>query len=576
MKRLFFLLCLTIMWACQENEEIILSERLLDTRSITTMTSPVFDWWDTTSVSLPGLANPVVLPWYNGANTQIPYYLLEEYEPKDGWEMVYNYCINYLPGELNKNYLIFYNKFTGILRIFYYNNNQIAPSSVSFWRFEITASTSMLNATGIWSMPMSERVSSPYVYVSNITSVPSKSISMGWNCFDVELAYDDQIINKNARFNINIYNIDKEKIKLSGDLQIETEGVIVTATSSSFPAWTRKSSKVAGDEAKGFLQKMLKKTSLNGKISSIVSGGVSSLVENGVGRLLGSIVGKKDNTYNSQVKLTSTGEVKINGELEALNLPNISTLMKNPMPGTRKQANDNFLPSYDLPLGVWSVEELPAVYLCPVRMWGLNGLSSQQSQGVYIGLVHQEDLLYYEPDSIKIKINPALLHLVEKYETKIEYVWTVKTSSPHNYSSEYNTMSGPRGYCAITTDTSVMLLPTSLTTYTFNPPSTTGKVGFRYCYFNYLPIQNNEIPLLLTGTTSFPPLQYNAAGYGALMEAIQKQTICCQITLTLYPKAPYDQTPVVLMRTYPVRYGGMDNNFRPDRWDLKRFVEKPL
>lgn len=244
------------------------------------------------------------------------------------------------------------------------------------------------------------------------------------------------------------------------------------------------------------------------------------------------------------------------------------------MPGTRKQVNDNFLPSYDLPLGVWSVEELPAVYLCPVRMWGLDKLGSQQGPDLYMGWVHQEDLLYYEPDSIKIKINPAVLHLVEKYETKIEYVWTVKTSSPHNYSSEYNTMSGPRGYCAITTDTSVMLLPTSLTTYTFNPPSTTGKVGFRYCYFNYLPIHNNEVFSLVDGTTSFPPLQYNGAGYGALMEAIQKQMICCQVTLTLYPKAPYDQTPVVLMRTYPVRYGGMDNNFQPDRWDLKRFVYK--
>lgn len=110
--------------ACEElSEEISIDDKIiardLYTRAIVPMTSPVFDWADTTNISLLGLNSPVILPWYNGANTQIPYYMLEDYKPEDGWEMVYNYCIDTPPGEINKSYLIFYNKFTGILRVFY-------------------------------------------------------------------------------------------------------------------------------------------------------------------------------------------------------------------------------------------------------------------------------------------------------------------------------------------------------------------------------------------------------------------------------------------------------------------------
>ena len=112
------------------------------------MISPVFEWWDTTSISLLGINSPVTLPWYNGASTQIPSYMLHNYRPEDGWEMVYNYCINTSPGEIGKNYIIFYNKLTGILRVFYYNNNNVTSASTTFWGINVSQTTSLLNAAG--------------------------------------------------------------------------------------------------------------------------------------------------------------------------------------------------------------------------------------------------------------------------------------------------------------------------------------------------------------------------------------------------------------------------------------------
>ena len=119
--------------ACQKPEEIEFSNggETPATRSITQNISPVFDWWDTTSVALPGVDIPVTLPWYNGSSTQIPYYMLDDYKPEDGWEMVYNYCIDTPPGEEGKYYLMFYNKFTGVLRVFYYNNHDVAAANIT-------------------------------------------------------------------------------------------------------------------------------------------------------------------------------------------------------------------------------------------------------------------------------------------------------------------------------------------------------------------------------------------------------------------------------------------------------------
>lgn len=91
---------LCVLCSCQDSlDEIIVNEKnSVLTRSITPTTSPVFEWWDTTSLALPGLSIPVTLPWYNGASTQIPSYMLTDYKPEDGWEMVYNYCISTPPG----------------------------------------------------------------------------------------------------------------------------------------------------------------------------------------------------------------------------------------------------------------------------------------------------------------------------------------------------------------------------------------------------------------------------------------------------------------------------------------------
>lgn len=135
--------------------------------------------------NVPGI---VVLPWYNGAASQLSYYIIYDHTKKEGWEMVYNFCTD--SNEFEKYYLMFYNKFTGILRVFYYNKNQVTSGSTTFWQLSFTKTTKLLNSVGYFTFPLSE-TGAQTTYTSNITNVDnSKAIFYGWNCFDVELAYD--------------------------------------------------------------------------------------------------------------------------------------------------------------------------------------------------------------------------------------------------------------------------------------------------------------------------------------------------------------------------------------------------
>lgn len=559
--------------ACQKAEEITLGDEgdMPLTRSITPGVSPVFDWWDTTSVALPGVDILVTLPWYNGSSTQIPYYMLDDYKPEDGWEMVYNYCIDTPPGEINKNYIIFYNKFRGILRVYYYNNNDVVAANQTFWRLEVIGSTSLFNAFGKICLPMFERVNNPAIYITNLTNLPSKAIARGWNCFDVELAYDEQLSQSNAHFNINLYNMTEGNIELDGDIDLKTEGTIVTHTSS-YPTWIGSASKAVGDGAKDYVEKKLAGTSLKNSITNIISGGVSSLVSGGAKFLLGSLVGKKESSYNSTVQLTTNGEMTLDGTFQVLTTSNVLPLANNLVPGCAKASDDSFLPAYDEPLGVWSLEEVPTLYVSPVKMWRLDELISEdKEQNLYRGIIHQENLVYFYPDSIKVKINPAILDAIEKYEIDVECVWKLETT----FSFLHNTVSGPRGDVLLYTDTTVFVTSTGL------PPikgggeyshMRDGKVGFTYCGFYNVVMTSKEYRLLQIGTTNYPLMQDNRDIFSRLQEAIDRGELYMKIIVTLYPKAPYNRTPIVSMRTFQVkRASDWDYNFQPPNWVMRKF-----
>lgn len=463
------------------------------------------------------------------------------------------------PGEENKSYLVFYNKLTGILRVFYYNNNDVIPADATFWRLEITQPTSLFNSSGPISLLMGERLNNPAIYVSNLTTVPSKSVARGWNCFDVELAYDNQLASKNAMFNIALYSIMVDNVELKGVIDFESTGTIVThvPSQSQTPGWINNASKVAGDGVKELVGGLFS--------SSLISGGVSSLVASGAKYLLGSFVAKNDNmsTFNSNVQLTTMGEVELEGTFESLSTPNVLPLANNPLPGCVKSSNDSFLPSYDEPLGVWAVDQLPVLYKVDDPLWCFSYLTSRYESDKRYQL-HQEQMYYFEPDSLKLSINPTVLEIIDNCSVEIRCVYVKKDKHPETYNPFGIKRTMGQDLCwgikgsneRLWNDSTVWIFDGNLSLkggsgtrrefvacdnsvegYLQNIFDTPSEFQ-QFCMFGSM----DNITYYLNQPSCYYP--------NDVEPRIERDKFYYKVTLTLYPKAPYDTDPIVLMRTF--------------------------
>ncbi|MCD8185023.1 MAG: hypothetical protein LUD68_00750, partial [Rikenellaceae bacterium] len=114
---------------------------------------------------------------------------------------------------------------------------------------------SILNAINLCTMPLDHKEESSSAYTTNITStLPAKAIKMGWNCFDVQLAYDDQYTGTSGPeqiLKVSTYDSSTSNITLNGDIELNTEGTIITTNSKNpFNSVSKSASTMVGDYAK--------------------------------------------------------------------------------------------------------------------------------------------------------------------------------------------------------------------------------------------------------------------------------------------------------------------------------------
>lgn len=190
--------------SCNENfGNVNIEKDLLQTRSVSQNVSSVFDWESITSIILPEYGN-TILPWYNATESNIPYYIIKDYKKADGWEMVYNFCNDPVLAKKGKYYLMFYNKLTGILRVFYYNIYNVTSANTTLWKIGFNSQCALINSIDHFTLPANNRTTS-FAYITNMLDLPSKAIAKGWNCFDVELCYDPQYSSKEIKMSIGVY-----------------------------------------------------------------------------------------------------------------------------------------------------------------------------------------------------------------------------------------------------------------------------------------------------------------------------------------------------------------------------------
>ncbi len=542
----YIYIVLFILCSCSTDEQCLMSDNLVAdkviTKAITQSTSPTFDWEDTPFIMLDGYGSQI-LPWYNATDTTIPTELLEDYKKEDGWEMVYNLCT---PSDLTtygKYYLIFYNKLRGILRVFYYNIYNTTSANTTFWQLSFTRPTSMLNSIGHFTMPINiNDVQS--TYTTNLSSIETKAISRGWNCFDVELCYDPNSTSIAQKMGIKSYDVTQGKLTLTGDLKMDSEGTIVTT--SSVPRFPILSGMITAGVTGfgGSISKIVSSKLDSAKISplismpvtEIISSGVTGLVKSGINLIFGSFLGKKATTTQT-LKVRTTGQIQTNGEFSFNSSSNINPIVNLVCPGSKVESSDSFLPSYNEPLGVWNLKEAPIVTLSSGAVW----VKREEFDYQYTRLVDVKPIR-------EIVVNPAVKECFSKYDISYELMYYKSFGGSERWGSE-------------------MFFP-----------------EYGYTYMNYTtPIVGNLLfnddgnCFLLNPHTSQEKVRsypYQAVDYtrrGKVIKfldniPIENPNYVVKVMVTFYPKAPYNTTPIVSSRTYIPQYVVDKNLLDPTTW----------
>lgn len=525
-----------------------------ETSSAIHIVSPYFDWESTYFIELNNYQK-VILPWYNTAETQIPDEFLTDYQRKEGWELVYNLCNSSDVVTQGKYYLIFYNKLRGILRVFYYNIHNTTTASTTFWQLSFNRNTSLLNAIEHFAEAC-DRKNTTSVYTTNLTSVESKSISRGWNCFDVELCYDPTLSSSPLRMGIRSYDLTYKEITLQSAIDLNSEGTIVSTTTtpknSHIVNGINSGIQLAGKEVGNLVSDKLKKFFRSEKLQeaavNAINGGATSLIKAGINLLFGSFLSKQEQTTQT-LSIKTTGRLKTTGSITYLSNTNINPVVNLVVPGTPLGNSDFFIPSYNQPLGLWTLETAPILSLSSVVIWdrdndscGRNRVCESSNGNPY----NFSRLLRLE--KINVLVNPTVKDCFSKYDVKTDVmyypIYNGDSQWGRNLYHSKNSVVGHASYpevkgTEVYNDGSIIIWENP--NY-FHHNETHYDYSARSCHRGEREVWYKD----------------NTPVYDC--------NFVVKVTVTFYPKDPYDTTPIVSTRTFVPQYRLDKNLHSPLGW----------
>lgn len=334
--------------------------------------SPWFDWEDTSvQLGVNGNTQTAILPWASGSSTNAPFFMYNDYKKEDGWELLYNYTGQV--ADAGRDYLFFYNKFTGIFRVWYYLSSTVGSGS-GIWGFHLQDNSGLFNNSGYFALPANMRDFDEIV-VTNISTINStKAITSGWNVFDVEITYDPQVSNQFLRLGVKSYDQNIQDVNIYGTTLSQSEGEIYNHSSGSglLSTFLTSAAKASGGTAEGWLKSKLEPQGNNDNdkpfkligslIPGIVSGGVTEIVNAGLNLILGSFIGKSGSTAQ-QIKFTTKGETELTGTITSNSPNNAKPIANVYFPGSKDQDVEDYPHYHNDQLGVWNLASAPIIYV---------------------------------------------------------------------------------------------------------------------------------------------------------------------------------------------------------------------
>lgn len=300
----------------------------------------------------------VNLPWTTSVPGNVPEEVRYDVKESDGWRILYSTVeiIGYdhtVHSGTHSNYLLLYNKYTGVLKGFYYATS-MQDNNHAFFHLTIPASqqTKLFNFVNEFAIP-SDSTATNSVLLSAITDEGiAAGFEQGWNCFMVELSYDPNSLNETMSISGICMNVTN--FNLNGSINAESEGVIMGANhkTSSFMSGI---ASVVGSMAKAFMDTIGIAGPVGVGLSGLAATSATSLFSYGVNKLFGSLLTQSSTTVQN-VQFTTNGKLTVTGTSSSPSSGYIVPLGSVPLSGTGEC------------LGVWNLTEKPKYTIpsCPV------------------------------------------------------------------------------------------------------------------------------------------------------------------------------------------------------------------
>ncbi len=527
MKQLFFLFSICgLAWACSDDvAELQPDSRVKRAVNMSQIQSPALDWEQTDYVDLTGIGK-TILPWYSGALTVLPVEFLTEYKAEDGWKLVYNFCSPSPYNVYDNYYLFFYNIFSGKLRGYYYNAHDVTSADHTFWQLTFSQPTKLLNDAGTYSLPIDTLTDERTILVSNMNTSPVKSLTRGWNAFELDLVpYDAALSQKNLTMGLVAYDSQESVVKLESNLQAYSSGSIVTQQVNTN---TNPIASLMGNVAKDVLTDLVdeKLGDKNGTSRGLVSDLIGKAVTSGVNWITRKFFSKKTETAISyDLKFTTKGTSTSDGTITRNQMANIPPVANLLIPGASVSPNDVFLPSYTQPLGVWSLKSAPVIER-KIEMYANRGELGVRYPAwaprnmISRGTVYQLTAITKDD----VVINPAILPYIENYEVSAQVVEEWKQSSDYVNKTRRDNQGRLVAY-----DDCLNLYFSKKDTLAM-----TYWLGNQHVESTSTPIGGGGI------------FERNAVS----LSSDNVRTTTVKVTVTIYPKAPYTTEPRIMTRTF--------------------------
>ena len=362
----------------------------------------------------------VNMPWYDGdVLTNLPNGFCDDITPGNGWEWVLNRCGS--RNAVNNNFFAVYNKYTGILRFFYYMPSEFSTGNDHVWQVSMTDHLAQ-QSTWPYGIPEDKTIVNKVAigqtgdgtymtYITPWTNYMSDdgliTPNAGWWAFDIDLSQtrlDDIQPGDNIRLQMRSWNVQHASLNstMTAAIKGNFAGNLDTEIN------------------------LLQSQHLNNSAMGIIAK-VGGMVGNLVGTIANAISGKAGKAFGSAIEFAKGGanlagikteaahdiegslKGKVEGTITLSLVGDIDTegIIRGSNPAVGVASPTILLKDFDLKnshlgQGVWNLKTPPVVY------WTDRTVAWQTyvMKGGYVSDYYLFSPYFYDPNSIELELNP--------------------------------------------------------------------------------------------------------------------------------------------------------------------------